>query len=315
MRRQRKKIIWLTALAAASWLMLAGCTKNGMISLFAGAKPAAAQAPVMLRLADTMPENHPSARAAALFAQLVSERSGGRIQIRIYYNSELGNSAELMEQLEFGGVTLARVNALDVTDVSSQMREYFAPGNFSSMDQQMEWVRDSQTEISEVLGEKNIKPLVWYYPDYRCFYSSSQEIPDWTALEGRRIQIVPCRLMSELMRGWGAEAVGSTSLDPYKFFYSGNIDGAESAFGEYICCNYVQYSRFVTVYDDLYFPDVILMNSQIMDTLSKEDQELLQVCAEATYEYQKSQMETLHSQWERELQDNLGAIWEEGDFR
>lgn len=270
---------------------------------------------VMLRLAETMPENHPSARAAALFAQLAEERSGGRIKIRIYYQSELGSSDELMEQLEFGGVPLVRVSALDLTDCSGRLREAFAPGNFSSMDEQMAWVREHQEELQESLREENITPLVWYYPDSRCFYSSKTGADDPVSLEGRKVQASQTKLMADFIRSRGGEVVGTTALDPYKLFNSGNIDCAESAFAEYICGNYVQYSKSITVYRELYFPDVILINSEIMEGLDEDDQELIRVCAEATYEYQKSQLETLHTQWEKELKENLGVIWKEDELQ
>lgn len=300
-------------LLAAAAVCLSSCSRIRQSSL---ADTKAGQT-VMLRLAETMPENHPSARAATLFAQLVEERSGGRIKIRIYYQSELGSSEELMEQLEFGGVPLVRVSALDLTDSNSQLRQAFAPGSFWSMDEQMAWVREHQAELQEGLRQDNITPLVWYYPDSRCFYSSKTKAgtDGPILLEGRRVQASQTKLMADFIRGWGGEVVGTTALDPYKLFNSGNIDCAESAFAEYICGNYVQYSKSITVYGELYFPDVILINSEIMEGLDKEDQELIRVCAEATYEYQKSQMETLHTQWEKELKENLGVIWKEGEFR
>lgn len=299
----------LAVLLAAAAVFLSSCGIMGRD------RPEKAAQTVMLRLAETMPENHPSARAAALFAQLTEERSEGRIKIRIYYQSELGSPEELMEQLEFGGVPLVRVSALDLTDCSSLLRQEFAPGGFSSMDEQMAWIRKHQLELKESLREKNITPLVWYYPDSRCFYSSKTGTDDIASLAGKKVQASQTKLMADFIRGWGGEVVGTTALDPYKLFNSGNIDCAESAFAEYICGNYVQYSKSITGYRELYFPDVILINSEIMERLDEEDQELIQVCAEATYEYQKSQMETLHIQWEKELKENLGVIWKESEFQ
>lgn len=271
--------------------------------------------PVLLRLAETMPEEHPSARASALFAQLVDERSNGRVKIRVYYNSELGSPDEVMEQLKFGGVGLARVSSLELSDLDSGLREQMMPARFASRDQQMEWFWEHQEELKQLCEKDNMVPLVWYYPDRRCFYSSRMDIADASSLEGKKVQTASCKLMSDLMRQWKAESVGYMSIDAFTFFNSGSIDCAESAFGEFICCNYVPYSRYVTINDDLYFPDVLLINSDSLKTLSQEDQELLAVCAEATYEYQKLQMEALSEQWEPELKKSAGIQWKEGNFR
>lgn len=145
--------------------------------------------PVLLRLAETMPEDHPSARASALFAQLVDERSNGRVKIRVYYNSELGSPDEVMEQLKFGGVGLARVSSLELSDLDSGLREQMMPARFASRDQQMEWFWEHQEELKQLCEKDNMVPLVWYYPDRRCFYSSRMDIADASSLEGKNFNV------------------------------------------------------------------------------------------------------------------------------
>lgn len=311
MVRMEKCRPFLWAIILLLLVFAAGCGA----SAGAPAKEESAENPVMLRMAEPMPKDHPTARAAALFAQLVEERSGGQIRIKIYYNSELGNPGELLEQMEFGGIALAGVSALDLTELNISLRKQFTPGTFTDTGQQMEWVREHQEMLADMCASGNVMPLVWYYPDYRCFYSSRTDITTAASLRGLKVQTAPCKLMTDLMKQWQAESIGLTSLDPYKFFNSGNIDCAESSFGEFICCNYVDYSRYVTTNNDLFFPDVLLINTESLGALSEEYQELIRVCAEATYEYQKSQMEELYLRWELELAENPGILLKEGDFR
>ena len=299
-------------LAAAFWVGAGiwGGSPDG-----AGDGTASGGKPVMLRLAEAMPPEHPSARAAALFSQLGEERSDGRIRIRVYNNSELGMPGEVLEQMEFGGIAAARVSALNLTDLSPRIRDAFTPGAFSTPQEQMEWVEAEREALDQECYDNNLVPLVWYYPDYRCFYSSRTDIADSGSLEGLKVQTASCKLMTNLMAEWGAESVGLTSLDPFKFFNSGNIDGAESAFGEFVCCGYADYSRYVTINHSLFFPDVILINKEVLESLSREDQELIQVCAQATYAYQKSQMEELYDSWQAELTKKDSISLKEGDFR
>ena len=50
-----------------------------------------------LRLGHEMPESHPYHMGAVKFAELVSEKSKGTIQIQIYPNGTLGKMAQLAE--------------------------------------------------------------------------------------------------------------------------------------------------------------------------------------------------------------------------
>lgn len=313
--RDGKKRVWNYGGGAVVLLIAVLWFATGRWGMEKKAAVTGAGHPVMLRLAETMPPEHPSARASALFSQLVEERSGGKIRIKVYYNSELGLPGEVLEQMEFGGIAAARVSALNLTDLSPYIRNAFTPGSFSSPQEQMEWVEAEQDRLSRECYSSNLVPLVWYYPDYRCFYSSRTDIVDSSSLEGMKVQTASCKLMTSLMAQWGAESVGLTSLDPFKFFNSGKIDGAESAFGEFVCCGYADYSRYVTINHSLFFPDVILMNKEVLENLSQEDKELVQVCAQATYAYQKSQLKELYDNWQAVLSANDSISLKEGDFQ
>ena len=65
---------------------------------------------LILRYADNQPEDYPTTAAAAYFAQLVEERTQGKIRVRLYCNGELGNENQVLEQVQFGGIDMARVS-------------------------------------------------------------------------------------------------------------------------------------------------------------------------------------------------------------
>ena len=82
-------------------LLLCGC----------GPAPENAGHPLLvLRYADNQPEDYPTTKAAQHFAQLVEERTQGKICIRLYCNGELGNENQVLEQVQFGGIDMARVS-------------------------------------------------------------------------------------------------------------------------------------------------------------------------------------------------------------
>ena len=74
---------------------------------------------VNLKLGHVLDINHPVHKAMEKWAELVKEKSGGKITIKIYPGGQLGMEKELVEQLQ--------MNTLDITKISSAALEQFIP--------------------------------------------------------------------------------------------------------------------------------------------------------------------------------------------
>ena len=272
----------LAAVLMAASVLLTGCAFDG--------GPESPSLPrsqaVILRLAETMPENHPSAQAMAYFAEMVSRETQGRVTVKIYYNGSLGTPTEIIEQVKFGGIAMARVNVLELSEEVESIRKYFVPSNFAGGDAQTEWIHSNEETLRDECQMDRITPLVWYYPDFRCFYGTDSTFLDKKDLEGKKIESSESALMAEIFRDMGIELAGSVNTNTYKSLISGNIDGAESSFSEFICNNYDQYIHFVTKNDAWCLPDVMIINTENLTSLSKEDWEAVEKCAQSTYQYQ-----------------------------
>ena len=145
---------------------------------------------LMFRLAETMPKEHPSAKTMEYFADLVEERSDGKIKIKVYYDCELGTPNEIIEQMKFGGIAMARVNSLELSDAVPALRNYLPPERYTGPGNQIEWFHKSQDILRYDCQMEKITPLVWYYPDLRCFYSSNNAINNKSDLKGKKSKLL-----------------------------------------------------------------------------------------------------------------------------
>ena len=131
--------------ALAAVLMAASVLLTGGAPACGSDSPSLPQSQaVILRLAETMPENHPSARAMAYFAEMVSRETQGRVTVKIYYNGSLGTPTEIIEQVKFGGIAMARVNVLELSEEVESIRKSFVPSNFAGGDAQTEWIHSNE---------------------------------------------------------------------------------------------------------------------------------------------------------------------------
>ena len=95
------------ALAACTALGAVGCSKT---EEYTGPE-------LILRYAENQPEDYPTTQAALAFADLVAERTEGRVKVVVYSGGELGAEQSVIEQMQYGGIDFARVSL-------SQLAEY-----------------------------------------------------------------------------------------------------------------------------------------------------------------------------------------------
>ena len=269
---------------------------------------------ILFRLAETMPEDHPSARTMADFARLVEAESGGKIKIRVYYDGELGAPQEILKQMKFGGIALARVNSLELSDAIPPIRPYLDPDRYMGPGGQIEWFHASEDILRNTCQLEKITPLTWYYPDLRCIFSSSHPIEGRKDLEGARVKTTECLVMKELMETMGAEMVGISSTDLYRSLSSGDVQYGESGFCEFICRDFGKYIHYARITDYAYFPDVLLINTDSFNSLDPDEKRILEECAQKTYEYQKQQMLSFKEHWISQLEQDGKVDFAEGGF-
>ena len=62
------------------------------------------------RAADTQSEDYPTVQALRYMGRLIEERSGGRLQMRVFHSRQLGEEKETIEQTRVGAIDLNRTN-------------------------------------------------------------------------------------------------------------------------------------------------------------------------------------------------------------
>lgn len=71
----------------------------------------------VLTYAENQPEDYPTTLGAYRFAQLVNERTGGKVEIQINAGGVLGEEQSTVAQMKFGGIDFARVSISSLSDV------------------------------------------------------------------------------------------------------------------------------------------------------------------------------------------------------
>ena len=70
----------------------------------------------VLTYAENQAQNYPTSLGGERFAELVKERTEGKVIIQVKYAGEYGTDEEVVSQMQFGGIDFARVSLAVIAD-------------------------------------------------------------------------------------------------------------------------------------------------------------------------------------------------------
>jgi TRAP-type C4-dicarboxylate transport system substrate-binding protein len=178
----------------------------------------------LLRFAEERSADHPSAEASGEFARIVGRESDGDLLVRIYYEGRLGDEDAVAEQLRFGGIDLARLQARALDSISPAAARLGAPGRFpteASLTEAMEG--NEGRALAEELVEERLILLAWYDggPDCRLLPPSHAS----SDFNGLRIGVDPSRSAMALVAAAGGTPVPLALRDFRRAREADRVDG------------------------------------------------------------------------------------------
>lgn len=246
---------------------------------------------LILRYADNQPQDYPTTKAAEYFAQLVEERTQGRICVRVYSNGELGDEINILEQVKFGGIDLTRVSMGTLAECYPEVEVL-----------QLPFLYDNAEHMWRVLdgpiGEKfltscrqvGIIGLSWFDAGARSFYTRKQ-ISSLEDLQGMVIRVQESEFMSRVVELLGAVPVQIPYGDVYSALQTAKIDGAENNWPSYESTGHFEAAPYFLQDEHSRLPEMQIMSTVALDRIAEIDADyvtIIRQCAKecAIYERQ-----------------------------
>lgn len=244
--------------------------------------------PLYLRLASAQSENYVTNQACTLFCETVRKRSEGKICIEPYFDSELGNEADTLEQCRLGGIDFVRVSAAGAAKYAPLLTALQMPYEYTS-DKHLFRVLDSHVGRAALdsLESSGLYGVTYFYAGYRCFFSTTKPLASIEDMQGLRLRVTQSPVMAELVGLWGAYAVQLEDDEIAAALRSAAIDGAESTLPVYVDSGYYRLAPYWVYDQHTYNADVLVASLQTKELLSEDEWELVAECAAEAAAWQR----------------------------
>lgn len=241
---------------------------------------APAHAAVVYQLSDNQPGDYPTTIGDLKFAELVAQRTNGRIKIDVYHSAQLFDEKSAIETAQMGGLAFCRVNAQPLSDFTKALGVLSLPYLFR--DENHLWKVLNGPVGEELLKEMEANGLIgltYYDSGSRSFYNSKRVVKTPADMKGLKIRVQQSKLMMGLVEALGASATPMPYGEVYTGLQSGVIEGAENNWPSYYSTSHYEVARYFTLDHHTRTPEVLCMSKVIWDKLSAEDKKIIKQAA------------------------------------
>ena len=238
--------------------------------------------------AENQPEDYPTTLGAKYFAELVEERTNGRIRILVQPVGVLGSENKVIKQMQYGGIDFTRVSLAQLAEYIPSLNVLQMPYLYTDSDH-MWRVLDGEIgdAFLESVSADDVIGLSWYDAGARNFYNSVKPVTCLEDLKGMRIRVQESDLAVDMVEALGATAIPIAYGDVYASLERQVVDGAENNWPSYEAMRHYEVAKYYTVDEHSRVPEMQICSAYTWQKLSPEDREIILECARESAIYER----------------------------
>jgi tripartite ATP-independent transporter DctP family solute receptor len=228
---------------------------------------------------------------ATKFAELVAQKTGGKINIKPYWGSSLLKGAQLKsaQMVANGVIECAMESTINISPVITEANIFSLPffiNNFENLDK-MEHGATGQA-IFAAMDAKGLVGLAWAENGFRQVTNSKLAIRTPADVKGLRLRVVGSPIFIDTFRQLGADPVNMNWGDAVTAFGQGVVDGQENPVGVLVPVKIWTYHKYATFWNYLVDPVIFYWNKKQWNAFPADIQKILKESAEEAAIYEKA---------------------------
>ena len=275
--------------------------------VFFWTKPAEKVPEYVFSYAENQDEDYPTTLGGQYFANLVEEKTNGRIRILIQHSGERGNESQVISQLKYGGVDFARISISELTNEIKALNVLQLPYLYENSEHMWK-VLDGKIGdyFLDVVSGYEMIGLSWYDAGARNFYTKDRPIQKLEDFEGLKIRVQESDMMASMVEYLGGEPVKKPYSEVYSLLEKSEADGAENNWPSYESMEHYEVAGYYTLDEHIRIPELQICSKHTWEKLSEEDQQIILECAKESSIYQRKLWKEQETK-SRELAVSAGA--------
>ena len=267
MKKHKLLYTVLMAAALAASLLLSGCSDDS------------GQAYAYV-LATASPEDTVTQIFAEAFVSTVKELSDGEIEIEIYSNSSLGSDTELFESVTCGDIPFVIQNTAPQVSYLPRLCLFDLPMVFDDIED-LHVIMDTDEfidKVNDIYAEKGITLLSMSDQNFRVM-SSNVKVESLEDFSGIKIRTMENSYHMAFWTAIGANPTPMSFSEVYIGLQQNTIDAQENPYEVIVSNKFYEQQDYIIQTNHLPHILTLITNTEFMESLPEEDQEILTTAA------------------------------------
>ena len=241
-----------------------------------------------MKLGYALKEDHPQGLSAKKFAELIAQKSGGKMTLRAYGNSMLGDDKQMIGALQ-GGVQQFSIQAtspLVGTVKDFGMLDFFF---LFSSEKQADAVLDGPVgqKLLAKTQEKGLVGLAFLENGFRNVTTNKRPITRLEDLQGLKIRVMQSPVFIESLQQLGANPTPLAFSELYTALETSTVDGQENPCAIVETSKFTEVQKFYSITNHVYNSFVLNASKKWWDKLNPSEQKIIRDAALETRDYHR----------------------------
>ena len=278
------------------------CVAVAAAALLGAASVSFAADVLKLKIGHVVTETGGEHLGSVKFAELLDKKSGGKIQLQIFPNGQIGGNREMIESMQVGALDMA-LPALPALGGFTDKTKVFDLFYLFDDNKQAEKILDGPVgqEVAKAVEAANIKIISWWTQGFRET-TANREIRKPADLKGLKIRVMENPLHIEAWNTLGASAIPMAFSEVLTSLQQGVLDAQENPYQNIVNSGFHTVQKYIIETHHLYGPLPVVVSKIVWDKLTAEQQKIILEAAEETKVWQRAKQDEINNKLKADIQ-------------
>jgi len=245
------------------------------------------------------------------FAEELEEKTDGRVKIELYGNGQLGGERELTEQIQQGTLEMGLITSGPVTNFVPELAILDLPFLFRDKEH-FRSVLDSEIgdELSDYMLDAGLRNLGYWENGTVHIANSNQPIKNPDDMSGLSIRTLENEIIVDTYKALESDPTSMPFPEVYTSLQQGVVDGFDGPYLVFSGNKFYEVQDYLSEVGIFHRAAFLLINDDVFQSLSEEDQEILAELAKKYTPIQRELNDDMELEFKQTAIDNNVEILE-----
>ncbi|HRF07039.1 MAG TPA: TRAP transporter substrate-binding protein [Xanthobacteraceae bacterium] len=220
--------------------------------------------------------DHPLSWGVQKFAEIIAAKSGGKIKVREFPASQLGNEMQMQSALRGGTQEMMSASTTSLNGIVKEFGLFDFPFLVATSDQGQALANGPfGQEMLKTLPARDLIGIGYLELGFRNVTNSVRAISKPEDFAGLKLRVIPNPVYLETFRALKANPVPMNFAELYTALENKTVDGQENPFSVILSNKFFEVQKFLSPTNHTYSLNIVMVSKKFWDSLSADEQKLI----------------------------------------